>query len=191
MNQIFEILDIFFFLIIFIQSKRTYSQITKKKSKMEVETDINQTTEEVLEGIGKGVLENWENGNIPSFLDVSTEDPTRQLLSFLSTPRNELKPGWESEFMKVLDKLSQIEYAIYGKQIAYFLLANSQPSENKKKRTNNRRQRRESKEEDHYQSLCKTFNVTPIYGDERNPYSQSKFKGSSSKRSFPEWLPTI
>ena len=157
---------------------------------MESKTDINQTTEEVLEGIGKGVLENWENGNIPSFLDISCEDPTRQLLSFLSTPRNQLRPGWESDFMKVLDKLTQIEYAIYGKQIAYFLLANSKPKQKKhtKKSNNTRKHKKETREdESHYLSLCRTFNVTPILRKEK-PFSQLT---NSTRRSFPEWLPTI
>ena len=145
---------------------------------MEYDPNLDLSSEEILEGIGKDVLMSYENGNIPSFLDITTDDPTKALLDFLSTPKNKLKPGWEIEFSKVLDKLTQIEYAIYGKQIAYFLLAICKDKQQKAKK-----QKHKSYYDENTQEQVPKFTV------KHNYYQQPK--SHVPKRKFPEWLPTV
>lgn len=133
------------------------------------------SADSVLEEIGKDVLCSFERGQIPSLSNKMREDPTRSLIKFLSTPKEELKNDWEEEFKEILDNLTQIDYAIYGKQISYFLL-NARTKTEDSHRSKNNRKHSSSK-----QIKPPKFNASD--------FGQKEIK--LSKRKFPEWLPTI
>ncbi|EAY18974.1 hypothetical protein TVAG_147190 [Trichomonas vaginalis G3] len=137
-------------------------------------SNLQESEQEVLESIGKDVLESWSNENIKPLYPDNGNDSVHQLIAMLSTPKNDLPDNWQEKFRKIVDSLSPIDFAIYGKNISYFLLSNTRTKNNGDYQI---RHKSHKKHSDYYQMKAlaakryKKLDIPP--------------------RNFPEWLPTI
>lgn len=90
------------------------------------------TVNDLFESIGLRVLDKWdsEQGDISSFHNQSAFTTTSRLEKILETPSNKLKPGWCNQLRSIIEEMEPTDFAIYGKRISLFLLAQQELSQN-------------------------------------------------------------
>lgn len=135
---------------------------------------LEESEQEVLESIGKDVLESWSNENVKPTYPSDVKESVRQLITMLSTPKHELPENWPERFRKIVDKLDPIDFAIYGKNISYFLLSKSKGSTGKQ-----------------HHSAVKHSKKRRDYYQMKALLAKKNQKLDIPPRNFPEWLPTI
>ena len=96
------------------------------------------TVNDLFESIGLKVLDMWdsEQGEISSFQNQSAFSTTSRLEKILETPSNKLKPGWCNQLRSIVEEMEPTDFAIYGKRISLFLLAQQERSQNEEIKLN-------------------------------------------------------
>lgn len=95
------------------------------------------TVNDLFESIGLKVLDMWdsEQGDVSSIQNQSL-NTTSKLEKMLETPSSKLKPGWCNQLRSIIEEMEPTDFAIYGKRLSLFLLAQQEHLQNEESKLN-------------------------------------------------------